>query len=377
MLVLSLCVAWASEGKGAATPAPSNSPAAPAPTPAEDNGFTVLCYHRFVARPETVKGPLSVYRLPLEEFRWQMQYLKDHGITPISLDQLKAYWFDRKPLPDKAVLLTFDDGFRSIYEKAFPVIRKYGYPGVLFCYTDFIRSQSDSLRYPEIEELQKYGIVPESHTKSHLNLGLEEEKNGTETFAKILAEELGDPITFLREKFNRSSKVLAYPYGVYNPTILKATEKAGYELAFSVNPGPNDRTLPPLILRRNLVLYPTKREEFAKIFKEKVLHLDHVKPGDGDVIDSQLPLIRMELLDDVDPTSIRFQVGNRTVMGGYNPSTHVFHHQVKAALKAGGHMLTIEAKDRKGQRRVFTWYFRIKHRHLGKEEESDLPTIKH
>ena len=77
-----------------------------------------------------------------------MQFLKDNGIKPVSMDQLKAYWLEGKPLPDKAVLLTFDDGFRSIYEKAYPVVKEFGYPGVLFLYTDFIRGQKG--RLPEV-----------------------------------------------------------------------------------------------------------------------------------------------------------------------------------------------------------------------------------
>src|SRR5260221_1331983 len=129
----------------------------PTPDPPKESCFTVLCYHRFVARPETVKKPLSQYRLPVADFRWQLQYLKDQVITLVSMDQLKAYWFEGNPLPAKAVLLTFDDGFRSIYEKAYPVVKEFGYPGVLFLYTDFVRSQSDSMRYSEIEEMGKNG----------------------------------------------------------------------------------------------------------------------------------------------------------------------------------------------------------------------------
>ncbi len=163
--------------------------------------------HGFVLPPICGKTPrpfeslLSEYRLPMEAFRWQMQYLKDQGIKPISMDQLKGYWFEGKPLPDKAVLLTFDDGFRSIYEKAYPVVKEFAYPGVLFLYTDFIRSQSDSLRYSEIEEMQKNGFDLESHTKSHLNLGLEGEKRTPGEFSKLVNVELNEPIEFIQDRF--------------------------------------------------------------------------------------------------------------------------------------------------------------------------------
>ena len=348
--------------------------ATPTVVPA-DNGFTVLCYHRFVARPETVKKPLSEYRLPTQEFRWQMQYLKDQGITPISMDQLKAYWFEGKPLPDKAVLLTFDDGFRSIYEKAYPVIKEFGYPGVLFLYTDFIRSQSDSLRYEEIEEMEKNGFDLESHSKSHMNMGLEGEKRPPKEFSKLVERELNEPIGFIKEKFGTRPWIFAYPYGVYNEEILKQTREAKYQLAFTVNPGPNDRTVPPLQLRRNLILYPIKKEAFQRIFEDKVLHLSGFKPGDGEFILEDEPVISGKILDDVEPKSIRFQLGNHPLAFHYDPATHFLRHNIQAPLKAGGHMLTLTATDQKGQKRVYSWYFRVQHKNLAQGKKAPEETI--
>ncbi len=338
-----------------------------------DNGFTVLCYHRFVSHPEWQKLPLSMYRLPVAEFRWQMQYLKEHGIVPISLEQLKAYWFEGKPLPDKAVLLTFDDGFNSIYHKAYPVFRKFGYPGVLFLYTDFIRGQKDSLHYTEIAALQRAGIAVESHTKSHLNLGLEEEKIQASDFNRLLDEELSDPLTFINEKFNHKATTLAYPYGVYDDVIVQKTREKGYQLAFTVNRGPNDRTVPPLKLRRYLVLFPLEHEKFGRIFENKVLHLEKTYPYDGQVISSEFPKISAEILDDIVPASLDLHLGDHRMVFHYNPQTKTLIHQVKAKLRPGGHMLILTAKDVQGNRRIYSWYFRLKHKNLKpqKEETND------
>jgi peptidoglycan/xylan/chitin deacetylase (PgdA/CDA1 family) len=338
----------------------------PTPEPAKDNGFTVLCYHRFVARPETVKKPLSEYRLPIEEFKWQMQYLKDQGIEPVSMDQLKAYWFEGKPLPDKAVLLTFDDGFRSIYEKAYPVVKQFGYPGVLFLYTDFIRAQSDAMRYSEIEEMQKNGFDLESHTKSHMKLASEGDKRSPVEYKNLLKEELNEPLTFIQNKFGVLPKILAYSYGSFNEEVLIQTRESGYQMAFTVNPGSNDRTVPPLKLRRNLVLYPMNQGSFKKIFETKVLHLESFWPGDGELIESNEPAVRGMIRDDIKPKSIHLQLGDQVLTVKYDPKTHEIHHQVKAPLKWGGHTLILEAMDINGQRRSYSWYFRVKHQSLKK-----------
>jgi len=345
----------------AALPVGGVSPGITPVVPPPDHGFTVLCYHRFVSHPEWINGPLSMYRLPIADFQWQMQYLKENGITPITLEQLKAYWFEGKPLPDKAVLLTFDDGFKSIYDKAYPVLKEFGYPGVLFLYTDFIRGQNDALRYSEIEEMQKNGMVVESHTKSHLNLGLEEEKIKPDGFNRLLDLELSDPVSFIQDKFGHLATTLAYPYGVYDDTILQKTQALKYQLAFTVNKGPNDRTVPPLKLRRYLILYPLKQDDFKDIFRTQVLHLSKMDPDDGEVIDRKRPYLYVKIADDVDPKSLQLHLGDHPMVFHYNAKTHELTHKIGALLHSGGHMVILSAKDRKGQKRIYTWYFRVKH----------------
>lgn len=337
------------------------------PETINDNGFVVLCYHRFVAHPERFKTALSEYRFPQEEFRWQMQYLKDHNIVPISLQQLKDYWFKGKALPPKAVLLTFDDGFSSLYNVMFPVLQQFKYPGILFLYTDFLKGQGDSLSFEDVKAMQKYGMSLESHTKSHLNLGFVEEKKQPAEFAKLLTEELSVPVSFIRDKFGYTATTLAYPYGVYNDDIIAETKRQNYQLAFTVNAGPNDRTVPPLMLKRDLVLNPCSHEAFAALFQPKVLHLAQVQPADGQFILSHEPMISMVIKDAIDYKTIKLSVGTKPIPYHYNPITHVLSHQMKAPLKSGGHFLTVEATDLNGQDRIYTWYFRIKHRGLNPE----------
>ncbi len=345
---------------------------------AEDEGFTVLCYHRFVGKPDSHSGPVSanqapvteksakaalfsLYNLPLEEFRWEMKYLKDHGITPISIEQLKAYWFDGKPLPAKAVLLTFDDGFRSIYEIAYPVVKRYRYPAVLFAYTDFIKWQKGSLRYDDILTMQKDNWTIESHTKSHLHMGKDEENYSAKDFDSLLQEELGTPVSFIKDHFDYTTNVLAYPYGDYNDDIAAKTQAMGYKLAFGVCPGPNDRTVPPLKLHRNLMLYPVKHESFKEIFEYKVLHLSDMFPEDGQWISDHKPAIKVKILDNVVPASVSLGFDSHPADFKYDPATKLLTHLSGEKLSSGGHILTVKAEDAQGQKLTYSWFFRIKH----------------
>ena len=345
--------------------------------------FFVLCYHRFLHHADGDEDLAQAeYQMPMEEFEWQMQYLKDNGFHPISQEQLMGYWFEGKPLPLKPVLITFDDGFRTIYRDAFPVMKTMKYPSILFLYTAFIRNREladkhreeegskagkkaekkvEALEDSDILEMQKSEMVVESHTTHHLNLGKENEKKDPDEGGKLLTDELTEPLTFIETRFKRKPQWLAYPYGVYDPSVLKAVQDAGYQLAFTVNPGPNDRTVPPLMLKRNLVLYPISHERFARIFTDKVLHLKNLTPGDGALIDSPKPVISGKIEDEIIPKSVKVHIGNQVLKAQYNPKTHLFRHVLTSPLKRGGHIFEVQAKDKEGNTYVYDWYFRIKH----------------
>ena len=374
------------ESETTATPTPAA--VEPPPDSPGDETFEVLCYHRFVQKPDEREGLAQAqYQMPMEDFKWQMQYLRDNGFTPISEGQLMDFWFRGKPLPPKPVLITFDDGFRTIYRDAFPVMKSYGYPSIFFLYTKFIENGEAALKrradqkkkhkvklgvepleIGDILSMQNSGMIVESHTANHLNLGLVNEQKAPVDYQKLLEFELSEPLTFIQSNFKRRPELIAYPYGVYDPAILKTTHEEGYKLAFTVNPGPNDHTVDPLKLRRELVLYPISHERFAKFFTDKVLHMTGLSPADGDVIDTQKPVITAQIGDDVVPRSIRLQSGNRILRVQYDPKTRLLTHRVDEELTQGGHILTLRATDVKGVSRVYNWYFRIRHKRYEKME---------
>jgi len=241
--------------------------------------FTVLCYHQFGEQPEGKQK--SLYKISRDEFRWQMKYLKDNGIIPVSLKRIRQFIEEGNPLPPRCVLITFDDGFRSIYEDAYPVLKEFGYPSALFVYTDFVASQSASLRYGEILEMMKHGMELGSHGKKHLNMAVESVKKSPGQFRLLSIRELHESAKFIQQKFGVRPDTLAYPYGVYTQVVVDEAKRVGYKLCFSINSGTNDRTISPYILRRQLVTYFTRRELFKKMFDSSVLHLKNMRPEEG------------------------------------------------------------------------------------------------
>ena len=97
-----------------------------------------------------------------------MDYLAANNYSVISLSELlKGLRVGQLPL--KPVVITIDDGFKSTFTLAYPVLKKYNFPATLFLYTDFIEKNSYSLTWEEIREMTKNNIEIGSHTLSHCN----------------------------------------------------------------------------------------------------------------------------------------------------------------------------------------------------------------
>jgi len=155
------------------TPAPT---ATPWPTPDADAvnrhvRLPILMYHYIEPWPadaDTLRKNLTVRP---EDFASQMQYLHDHGYQTVSLYDLTYALALGWPLPEKAVVLTFDDGYRDLVQYAAPVMKQYNYTGTVFVITEFMDRKSDAyLTWPQAEELYRAGWKIEPHTKTHEQL---------------------------------------------------------------------------------------------------------------------------------------------------------------------------------------------------------------
>jgi len=345
---------------GTASARKNNPVPTPAPAASIHQGPTlvVLGYHQFGS--DALKG-VNTYRLSPAELRWEFQWIKEHGWTPVTLDQVLAHWEKGETLPDKSVLLTYDDGYRSVFTEAFPVIRQFGYPGVLFLYTDFVKWESKlSLRHSDIELMEKSGLTAQSHSQSHPNMGLLKDQLTSEALSVRLKDEMEVSRDYLHDKLKSDPKALAYPYGVYNYEAVEAARKAGYRMAFTVNPGPNDASTDPFHLHRYLVVHGTSHAKFAGFFSAQTLHVGKVEPADGELIKTRKPVFSAKILDDVDPASVRMYLGEKPLKGPqYDPATGKLVRALRILLPHGGHLVTITAVDRKGVQRSFSWYFRI------------------
>lgn len=208
----------------------------------------ILTYHRFAAE---CSSPLC---MPTAAFREQMRYLKQNRYHVLTADELLAFVQHRRPLPPRSVLITIDDGYRSIYDIAYPILRELGFTAVLFVYTEVIDATPVALTWGQLAEMRRNGFAVGSHTIRHSDLTLPGEGESAAQFAARVETELAGSKQILDRKLGQETWLLAYPYGNYDPKVVASSQQAGYKLAMSVKRGGNPFFANPFTLKRDQIL---------------------------------------------------------------------------------------------------------------------------
>jgi len=207
---------------------------------------TILSYHRFGAKP----AALTVTQ---QAFEAQMAYLARNGYSVVPLARLVAFLEGREALPPKAVVITVDDGYRSTYEVAWPVLRKHGFPATVFLYTDFVGAP-DALTWAQMREMTGSGLFDiQPHSKTHTNLAVRQPDESETRYRERLRREVEGPIEAIRAQLGSRSTAYAFPYGDVNDAVVGELRARGVALGVTVTPGGNAFFAPPFMLRRTMI----------------------------------------------------------------------------------------------------------------------------
>ena len=217
--------------------------------PRDQTRVAVLGYHNF---SET--EPVTRMMLRTSEFRAQMEYLKRAGITVISMQEFLEWRLGTRTLPARCVLITLDDGWKSVYTDAYPILKEYGYPFTLFLYTNFLNGRGDSLTPEQVREMQANGATVGSHSVSHLYPSdwKAREKEGPEAYASLVDAEFGESMKKLSSLFGPVN-TFCFPGGYYTPGMEERMGGYGYVAAFTVQPGKVTVTEVPLAIPRYMI----------------------------------------------------------------------------------------------------------------------------
>jgi len=218
----------------------------------------VLSYHNF-----STNGSNQV-TVSQAMFDQQMRLLKDKEYRVISMDQFFDFLEFKSALPPKSVVITIDDGWRSAYEIAFPILKKYEYPATLFIYADMITDTSKTLSWGLLQEMVDHGMDVQCHTKSHRNLTLPGKKESFKNYFANLEKELSACKHLIKRKLNREVKYLAYPYGDTNSLVIELAKKLGYRGAFTSKRGSNPFFVHNYRVNRSMVYGDSTLSQFER-----------------------------------------------------------------------------------------------------------------
>jgi len=208
----------------------------------------VLCYHHFAERCD------SSLCTPTALFEQHMRALKEGGFSVISTTELSEFLAFRKTIPKKAVVINLDDGYRSTYEIAYPILKKYGFTATFFIYTSFIGASKNALTWDQLKALKADGFEVGSHTVNHANLSKRLDGESEKEYLARVKRELEVSKKILDDRLNQNTQYIAFPYGEFSPVVLKLCEETGYRVGFSVKAGGNPFFSEPLTLRRDQIL---------------------------------------------------------------------------------------------------------------------------
>jgi len=231
----------------------------------EVNGFNVLCYHNVMDNP--LDHP-EKYTVSTEALAQQFSWLKEQGYKVISVDDLLASKAKGKPLPAKAVILTFDDGYRSFYTHIFPLLKKFNYPAVFALVGSWLelkpgeKAQYEGQSYTrdkflvaaEIRKMAASGLVEFASHSYNLHHGITANPQGNQLPAAVsrvydtnkksyendaaysyrIRADLVKNSRIIKRLTGKRPRIMVWPYGSYNKTGVDVARSLGMQINFTL-----------------------------------------------------------------------------------------------------------------------------------------------
>src|SRR6516164_5526402 len=369
----------------AGAPVAAASPKITKPVVDQTAQVLIFCYHRLVDKvrfPGTEITPAA--------FEAQMKELKDKGITVISMQDLLAWKRGEKNIPPRSAVITFDDGWKSQYEVAWPLMKKFGYTFTMFIYTEGVAGGrlggGQAITWEQLADLRDNGVDIQAHTATHQDLreghqvmvldanGKRSKKKLTGAdYEKWVRNEVVGCKELLEQRLGIKVNCFAVPFGNYNDHVKEMARNAGYEAMFTVYGQPITFTSPMDSIGRYAI-----EANKPKVFEDAVKMIGAAtsggapvaevgakdlatQPADGETVRTALPLIKANLsgLGQIEPGSVQMRVsGLGIVPASYDPKTGTVSYQVTQKLREKLCSVFVSAKSA-GKKVEAHWTFGI------------------
>ncbi len=235
----------------------------------------VLCYHHLLLEAEmSPLQKLNAAIVSVEKFERDMAYLKSKGVTTLTMAQLQAHLKGTWTAPENSVVITFDDGYQSVYRYAYPILKKYGFTASMFVVTGTVEATPvawDPSATVKISwaEMNKAKNVFEYHPHSHALHGLS--SSGVPLALALdeisLKADLQMATVLLTDRGFNKTRVYAHPYGVHDARADQVLNGFGYVMAFALGDAPASASDVPFALKRYGVFPYTGTGSFDRMLE--------------------------------------------------------------------------------------------------------------
>ncbi|PYI58324.1 MAG: hypothetical protein DMC59_08750 [Verrucomicrobia bacterium] len=368
-----------------AAPVAAASPKKTKPVVDQTAQVIIFCYHRLVDKvryPGTEITPAA--------FEAQMKELKDRGITVIPMQDLLAWKRGEKNIPPRCAVVTFDDGWKSQYEVAWAIMKKFEYPFTMFIYTEGVRGGSlgggEAITWEQLADMRDNGVDIEAHTATHQDLReghtiMVANPGGKRSRTKLTGPQYEQWVRnevvgckeLLEQRLGIKVNCFAVPFGNYNEHVKELARNAGYEAMFTVYGQPITFTSALDSLGRYAI-----EANKPKVFEDAVKMIGAssaggpavaevgakdlaTQPADGETVRTALPLIKANLsaIGQIEPGSVQMRVsGIGIVPASYDPKTGIVSYQVTQKLREKSCSVFVTAKSA-GKKVEAHWTFGI------------------
>lgn len=234
----------------------------------QQSEFFALCYHDVTPHPikslHQDSGVVTTENL-IQHFEW----LKDNEYTVVSLDDIIAARSGKKPLPEKAVYLTFDDGYRSFYTQIYPLLKLYNYPATFALVTSWIessesvqygkilKSPNEFLTWDQVREMQDSGLVEIASHSHNLHQGVIGNPQGNsqpaattrifdgtdyeseQAYQQRIRHDLKTSFELISEHIDVAPRAIVWPYGSYSGQTWEIAQDIGFTQSLVLEKGAN------------------------------------------------------------------------------------------------------------------------------------------
>jgi len=309
--------------------------------PYKDDGlsFRVFCYHdvrdnlRDTLESWPERSALDTYDL-IQQFEW----LRESGYHIVSLDAILAARNGGQKLPNKALLLTFDDGYRSTYTRVFPLLKLFNYPAIVSLVGEFMEETKDGkvlcgnlwvsreqfVTWPQVREMVASGLVEVASHSYSLHKGVTSNPQGSmppaavahiynaqeqryesdaDYYARIQADLARNSALIARET-GKKPRVMTWPYSAYNMLCIQAAEAEGMPITMNLEDGPNTPDIPLNRVRRVMRFFPDKISELMQDLRQQSQYVGEEQPL------TRIIAVDLDSIYDPDPVRQEKNVGD-------------------------------------------------------------------